>query len=66
MAGFILMVSGDREKETFWVFNALLQKRREIPDMDGLREFYMQGFPLWHKYCAVFNNFFKEILPQLH
>jgi hypothetical protein len=41
MAGFILMVSGGKEKETYWVFNALLQKRTEIPDMDGLREFYM-------------------------
>jgi hypothetical protein len=66
MVGFILMVSGGQEKETFWVFNALLQKRKEVPDMDGLRGFYKLGFPLWHKYCHVFNMFFKEILPQLY
>jgi len=63
MVGFLLMVSGGREKESYWVFSALMQKRKEIPVMDGLRGMYIQDFPMWHKYCYVFQSFFKEILP---
>jgi hypothetical protein len=41
MVGFLLMVSGSREKETFWVFNAFVAEHKvDPPFMDGLTGFY--------------------------
>ena len=66
LAGFILMVSGGREKESFWVFCALMEKRLCPPIMDGLTDFFTDGFPLTFKYIEVFNKFFVQILPDLY
>ena len=66
MVGFLLMVSGSREKECFWVFNSLVSKNSEPPPfMDGLTGFYESGFPMTFKYIFVFQHFFKTILPEL-
>ena len=47
MVGFLLMVSGGREKESFWVFNAIVSNHLvEPPYMDGLTGFYENGFPI--------------------
>ena len=60
------MVSGAKEVESFWVFNSLMEKRLdEPPIMDGLTDFYTEGFPLTFKYIEVFNRFFIQILPDL-
>ena len=46
MVGFILIVSGGREKEAFWVFTALLHKSDRQPMMAGLNGLYSSGFGL--------------------
>ena len=67
MVGFLLMVSGGREKECFWVFNSLVAKHvKEPPFMDGLTGFYELGFPMTFRYIYVFQQLFEEILPGLH
>jgi hypothetical protein len=46
MVGFILMVSGCREKESFWLFAALLHQTDKPPRMAGLNGLYSSGFKL--------------------
>jgi hypothetical protein len=46
VAGFMLLVSGLREHESFWVFASLLANRSaDQPIMIGLHGFYSEGFP---------------------
>jgi hypothetical protein len=56
VAGFILITSGCREVEAFWVFASLLsntghsEQQQEtpgeaVPVMAGLHGFYSEGFP---------------------
>ena len=67
MVGFLLMVSGNREAETFQVFNGLVSNHVHLePYMDGLTDFYKNDFKLTFKYMTVFQQFFKEILPKLY
>jgi len=61
LAGFILLVSGGKEKESFWVFLSLLEKSSN----DGLSGFYAHGFPLLMQYLNVFGDLFGEHLPDL-
>ena len=66
IAGFILMMSGSREKESFWFFCALLTKRKIAePIMGGLNGFFSDGFPTLLKYVRVFHNLFEQHLPEL-
>jgi len=67
IAGFLLMVSGGLEVESFWVFSGLLATRtQQYPIMDGLTDFFIDDFPLVFKYMEVFKIFFSEILPDLY
>ena len=67
IAGFILMVSGSREKESFWFFCALLAKHKTTePIMGGLNGFFSDGFPTLLKYMSVFHVLFEEYMPELH
>jgi hypothetical protein len=66
MVGFIQMMSGGKEKETFWFFNSLLEKSSEPIPFDGLKEFYPTGFPLLIQYVEVFRELFREQLPKLY
>lgn len=66
IGGFILMVSGSREKESFWLFSALLAKHKiSEPKMGGLNGFFSEGFPTLLKYVQVFHVLFDEYLPTL-
>ena len=76
VAGFLLITSGCREVESFWVFVSLLSNSGrpvsqdetptdEVPVMAGLHGFYSEGFPNMLKIQNVFNVLFKEILPNL-
>jgi len=40
LAGFILMISGGQEKQTFWFLNAILEFSKEAIAFDGLAGFY--------------------------
>ena len=67
IAGFILMVSGSREKESFWFFCGLLTKRKSVePVMGGLNGFFSDGFPTLLKYVRVFHYLFEQAMPELH
>jgi hypothetical protein len=46
LAGFILMVSGGHEKQTFWFFHAILEKSHQQIPFDGLSGFFEEEFPL--------------------
>lgn len=52
VAGFILLTSGCRETESFWLFASLLNYNMETkgPKMAGLHGFYSIGFPLLLKF----------------
>lgn len=52
VAGFILLTSGCRETESFWLFAALLTFKQDkcSPKMSGLHGLYSVGFPLLIKY----------------
>lgn len=65
MAAFPLMISGAKEKETFWFFNALLEKQHQQIPFDGLQSFYECEFPLLMQYLRVFQDLFKEWIPEL-
>ena len=61
------MVSGSREKESFWFFCSLLTKKKiGNPIMGGLNGFFSDGFPTLLKYVKVFHVLFKEELPELY
>ena len=62
MAGFILQVSGSREKESFMFMVALLSKSHpgNIPVMGGLSGFFENSFPLLTRYTSIFMTLFKE------
>ena len=66
MAAFPLMISDGNEKETFWFFSALLERQKENICFDGLKGFYEKDFPLLMLYMKVFNDLFKEWIPELH
>ena len=67
IVGFALMVSGSREKESFWFFCALLTKHKITePIMGGLNGFFSDGFPTLLKYVRVFHVLFEQHMPELH
>ena len=67
IVGFILMVSGSREKESFWFFSSLLTKHKiSKPVMGGLNGFFSDGFPTLLQYVKVFHVFMDMFLPELH
>ena len=66
LAGFILMMSGAKEKETFWFLNSFLENSKQIIPFDGFFGFYEAGFPLLQQYIAVFDDLFQEQMPDLH
>lgn len=62
--GFILMVSGGNEEETFWFFVALAQGN-ESHFTPGIEQFYTEGFPLYYQFVEHFENIFENQLPEV-
>ena len=62
------MMSGSREKESFWFFVGLLAKRKVKPDpfMGGINGFFGDGFPLLQRYVKVFHVLMDQYMPELH
>lgn len=60
------MVSGSREKESFWFFCALLTEHKQMPIMGGLNGFFSDGFPLLLKYVRVLHVLMDQYMPVLH
>jgi hypothetical protein len=50
VVGFILLVNGGLEEESFWLFKNLLDKspggKRDPKKFEGLAKFYSEGFRL--------------------
>jgi len=65
MAAFGLLVSGGDEKETFWFFEAILEKSHEQIPFDGMKGFYELEFPLLMQYLNTFKDLFAEWIPDL-
>jgi hypothetical protein len=68
IVGFLQLMSGANEKETFWVFAALLATsnlNHYESKFDGLRGFYKKDFPLLNTYVYQFLEIFREELPEL-
>ena len=62
--GFLLMVSGGNELETFWFFVALTEGKSNFFH-PGIEQFYTEGFPLYYQFVEIFNGFFETELPNL-
>lgn len=62
--GFILMVSGGNEEETFWFFVALAEGN-DAHFHPGIEQFYAEGFPLYHQYVEHFESIFEDQLPKV-
>ena len=62
------MMSGCREKESFWFFCALLSKRNieGQPIMCGLNGFFSEDFPMLIRYVKVFHVLMQREMPDLH
>ena len=58
VVGMLLLVSGGKEKDCFWVFTALTKTAKlshDTPKFDGLRGFYKKNFPLFLEYSFIFD-----------
>ena len=67
IVGFLLIISGLREEETFWMFVALANYKitsdpLSLPGIDG---FYIEYFPLLKVLIAIFDMQFHEKIPEL-
>lgn len=62
--GFILLVSGGNELETFWFFVSLLEGNKKH-FQPGLQQFYTEGFPLYYQFVEHFDGMFETQLPNL-
>jgi Rab-GTPase-TBC domain len=70
VVGFILLVNGGIEEETFWFFKNILEKTPSSTEMDelkfeGLARFYSEGFRLLTQYFSIFHEIFQAFLPEL-
>lgn len=74
LIGFILLINGGNEKDTFWFFSSLLNSTKPNqsddnpfePHFDGLKGFYKKDFPLLQLYFYQFEIIFQEQLPDLY
>ena len=66
VAGFLLLMSGGNEEESFHFLVNLLTTSKEVPEMSGLRGLYKTGFPLLAKYSAIFDKAFAKELSSVH
>ena len=60
LAGFILLMSGASEKDSFWFLNSFLENSKQLIPFDGVFGFYEAGFPLLQQYIAIFDDLFQE------
>jgi hypothetical protein len=58
VVGFILLVNGGIEEESFWFFKNILEKTpntdRDELRFEGLARFYSEGFRLLTQYSSIF------------
>ena len=63
VAGFLLIISGFREEESFWAFLLIMTRKREqdMLKVEGIEGFYTEGFPL----LKVMNKIFMQLLEKV-
>lgn len=64
LMGFILLVSGGNELESFWFFVALTEGN-DSHFHPGIDQFYTEGFPLYYQFVEHFDYMFECELPNL-
>jgi len=64
IAGYLLILSGFKEVESFYMLVALFSNT--YGDNLGIRGFFINGFPLLRLYYFQFQYYFKEFLPDLN
>ena len=73
LIGFLLLVSGGAERDSFWLFASMLKSTPPHllntnpyePRFDGIKGFYQKGFPLLQLYFFQFEALFEDMLPML-
>ncbi len=66
VAGFILIMSGGKEEESFWFLVGLLQVHRDMePFYAGFEGLYQTKFPLLHTFLDFFDTIFHKEFPEL-
>jgi len=63
VAGFLLIISGFKEEESFWAFLSIMTRKREedMLKMEGIEGFYTENFPL----LKVMNKIFMQLLEKI-
>lgn len=67
IAGFLLLVSGGKEEESFWflVFLLASKYKKQSYSFDPLEGLYQSSFPLLLSHLASFDSLFTNHLPAL-
>lgn len=66
VVGFILIMSGGKEEESFWFLVGLLQVHMDIePFFAGFEGLYQTKFPLLHTFLGFFDSSFHKEFPEL-
>ena len=67
VAGFLLLISGGKEDETFWFLVGLLSNNHlsELHSFDPLAGLYQTSFPLLLSYLDTFDRLLVAHLPKL-
>eukprot|EP00826_Nyctotherus_ovalis_P026380 TRINITY_DN2060_c0_g1_i18.p1 TRINITY_DN2060_c0_g1~~TRINITY_DN2060_c0_g1_i18.p1 ORF type:complete len:404 (+),score=88.90 TRINITY_DN2060_c0_g1_i18:627-1838(+) len=63
IAGFLLIISGFREEESFWAFTSIMTHKigGDLIRVEGIEGFYSENFPL----LRVMNGLFAELLGKI-
>jgi hypothetical protein len=67
VAGFLLLVSGGKEEESFWFMVSLLASKHNTQSIsfDPLEGLYQSSFPLLLSYLGTFDTLLESHLPVL-
>ncbi len=63
--GFMLIISGFREEEVFWMFQILTNQAAHAPSKCNIEGFFTDGFPLLESYVKDFEKLFAVYIPKL-
>lgn len=67
IAGFLLIISGFREEESFWAFLSIMTSKidEDLIKVEGVGGFYSEGFPLLKVMDGLFGELLRRTLPRV-
>jgi hypothetical protein len=67
IAGFLLIISGFREEESFWAFLLIMTRKRknDMLKVEGIEGFYSEEFPLFKSMKTIFIQLLEKIAPSI-